>query len=83
MRALISIILGSMMVNLSVNAKTSDKTENQENAPDKIDLKNPPPQKMEDSYTGRYPKRKFKGYGKYPRTELPRSTPKEILQTED
>jgi hypothetical protein len=91
MRALVSLILSSMMLNLSAQARSSatssdDSTSNQnmeEDFEQEIQDKNPSPQKMEDFYSGKYPKRQFKGYNKYPKTRLPDSNPQEILQTED
>lgn len=91
MRALMSLILSSMMLSLSIQARSSptntdDSTENQnmeEDLEQDILDKNPPPEKMEDSYSRRYPKRQFKGYEKSLKTRLPDSTPKEILQNED
>ena len=89
MRALLSLILGSLMINLSAHAKSSvtssDNSTGNQNMEEEQDIqnKNPLPQKMEDAYSGRYPKRLFKGYDKYHKTRLPDSTPQEILQTED
>lgn len=91
MRALVSFIISSMLLNLSAHARSSstnsNNSTNKQNLEEDLEQdnphKNPSPQKMEDSYTGRYPKRKFKGYDKYPKGRLPNSTPQEILQTED
>lgn len=91
MRALVSLIISSMLLNLSAHARSSSTNSNnsthKQNMEEDLDQdtlqKNPSPQKMEDSYRGRYPKRKFKRYKKYPKGRLPNSTPQEILQTED